>query len=125
MRTITQCSADETKNYFIMYFDTVDLLIDAKYKYAQLEKVATSVSKASEYRALALEAERNLELLKNRRRQFMENKTAIMPPDQALVDKTKKLASDLAKLIAKEAQAAAIIDIATRGLDAFNKISAA
>lgn len=108
-----------------MYFDTVDLLIDAKYKYAQLEKVATSVSKASEYRALALEAERNLELLKNRRRQFMENKTAIMPPDQALVDKTKKLASDLAKLIAKEAQAAAIIDIATRGLDAFNKISAA
>lgn len=124
MKTITQCSADEAKNYFILYFDTVDLLIDAKYKYAQLEKIATSVSKASEYRALALEAERNLELLKNRRRQFMDNKTAIMPPDQPLVEKQKKLAAELAKLLAKEAQALAIIDIATKGLGVFNTVSA-
>ena len=125
MKTITQCTADETKKYFIMYFDTVDLLTDAKYKYAQLEKAATSVSKASEYRALALEAERNLELLKNRRRQFMANKLAIKPPDQPLIDKTKELASALAKILAKEAQAAAIIDIATKGFDAFNKLSEA
>jgi hypothetical protein len=125
MKTIAQCIADEVKNYFTMYFDTVDLLTDAKYKYAQLEKVAASVSKASDYRALALEAERNLELLKNRRRKFMENRLPINPPDQPLVDKTKELAAALASLLAKEAQASAIIDIAIKGLDAFNKVSEA
>ncbi len=124
MKTLDDCSADEALGFLRLYFATVDLLIDAQEKYQRLAKESTTTSGRSEFRARALEAERDLELMKNQRRAFMNNQLAINPPSAEVVQKTKELAEELTKIMAKEAKAAAIIDIAVQGLNAFNQVFA-
>lgn len=53
--------------YLQVYFATVDLVSEALGKFQMLATDATTVSQRSLYRAKALEAERDLELLKNQR----------------------------------------------------------
>jgi hypothetical protein len=125
MKTIAECTSEEALNFIKLYFATVELLLDAMDKYQRLSVESTSSSSRSRFRALALEAERDLELLKNHRRAFIDAGMPIKPPSTQAVNKTKKLAADLAKIVAKDAQANAIIAIATKGLDAFNKVTAA
>lgn len=125
MKTIDECQDGEVKSFFQLYFATVDVLTEAHEKFRRLSEEATTTSGRSEFRARALEAERDLELLKNQRRAFLDGKLAINPPSADVVAGSKTLATDLAKIVAKNAKANVIIALATQGLDAFNKATAA
>jgi hypothetical protein len=125
MKTIDDCDDAEVKNFFKLYFATVDVLTEAQEKFRRLSIESTTTSGRSEYRARALEAERDLELLKNQRRAFMDNQLAINPPSADVVENTKVIAADLAKIVAKDAKANAIVSLAKQGLDAFNQVTAA
>jgi len=125
MKSIDECEDGEVKSFFQIYFATVDVLTEAQEKFRRLSVESTTTSGRSEFRARALEAERDLELLKNQRRAFMANQLAINPPSAEVVASIKALAADLAKIVAKGAKANAIISLAKQGLDAFNKVTAA
>ena len=120
--SIDDLDAEEAVRYLKHYFATVDIINEALGKYETLAANATTVAKRSKFRALALEADRDLELLKNRRLAFLTEGAAVRPPSQAVVDNAQALSQKLAKIAAKEAQANAIIKIATDGLNAFNKL---
>ncbi|MFE1815150.1 hypothetical protein [Metapseudomonas otitidis] len=122
MKNLNACTSDETLNFIQLYFATVDLLTEALEKYRRLSVESTTTNKRSHYRALALESERNLELLKNQRRAFLDNDLVIRPPSSETVSKVKQMAAELAKIIAKDAKANEIIDLATKGLSAFNEV---
>lgn len=121
-KTIDDCTPEETVRYLKDYFATIDIVNEALGKYETLAANATSVASRSRFRALALEADRDLELLKNRRLAFLTQGAAVQPPTQAQVDEAQALSEQLAKLGAKELKAEAIIKIATDGLAAFNKL---
>lgn len=121
----SECSAEESLLYLQDYFATVDLISEALSKYQILTTDAQTASSRSFFRARALEAERDLELLKNRRRAFLREESAINPPTDEAVKEAEKRASDLAAILAKEKNAQAILDLASKGLAAFNKIQAA
>ena len=123
-KTIDTCTAEETVRYLTDYFATVDIVNEALGKYETIAANATTVADRSRFRALALEAERDLELLKNQRLAFLTQGATIQPPSQSEVDKAQGLAEKLAAIAAKESQAKAIIKIATDGLNAFNKLNA-
>ena len=125
MKTLDDCTSDEALHFIQLYFATVDLLTEAHEKYRRLSIESTTNSGRSQYRALVLETERDLELLKNQRRAFMDNDLGIQPPSLETVEKTKQMAAELAKIVAKDTKANAIIDLATKGLDAFNQVTAA
>lgn len=125
MKTITQCTADESLHFLQLYFATVDVLNEALEKYRRLSNESTTTTGRSEFRAKALETERDLELLKNQRRAFMDNQMGINPPTAETLASTKAIAADLAKIVAKEAKASAIMALAQQSLDAFNKVTAA
>lgn len=118
----SQCTAEEALRYVQDYFATVDLIGEALGKYEVLATDAQTASARSLYRAKALEAQRDLELLKNRRRAFLNEESAIKPPTEAMVKEAERRAQNLAVILAKDANATAIIDLATKGLSAFNKI---
>ena len=125
MKNLDDCTPDEALHFIQLYFATVDLLTEAQEKYKRLSIESTTTSGRSQYRARALETERDLELLKNQRRAFMDNDLGIKPPGMETVEKTKQMAAELAKIVAKDAKANAIIDLATKGLDAFNQVTTA
>lgn len=121
-KSIDDLDAEEVVRYLKHYFATVDVINEALGKYETLAANATTVAERSKFRALALEADRDLELLKNRRLAFLTEGAEVKPPSQAQVDNAQALSQKLAKIAAKEAQAKAIIKIATDGLNAFNKL---
>src|ERR1700738_3650597 len=123
-KSIDECTADETVRYLKEYFATVDIVNEALGKYDTLATNAITVADRSRFRALALEADRDLELLKNQRLAFLTQDATVQPPSQAEVDKAQGLADELAALVAEESQAKAIIKIATDGLNAFNQLNA-
>lgn len=125
MKTVNACTADEALCFLKMYFATLELLAEAQEKYRRLADVSTDTSLRSKYRALALKSERDFELLNNRRRDFLDNKLAIKPPSLDTVNRSKELATELAKIVAKDAKARVIIELVTEGLDAFNQVTTA
>lgn len=124
-KTRSQCTADEALRYLQDYFATVDLISEALGKYDVLATDAQTAASRSLFRAKALEAQRDLELLKNKRRAFLNEEAAIRPPSETTLKEAEARATELAAILAKEANAEAIINLATKGLDAFNKISTA
>lgn len=124
-KTRSQCTTEEALRYVQDYFATVDLIGEALGKYEVLATDAQTASARSLYRAKALEAQRDLELLKNKRRAFLNEESAIEPPTEATVKEAEKCAQALAAILASEANAAAIIDLATKGFSVFNKIHTA
>lgn len=124
-KTYQECSYEESMAYVEAYFATVDLIADALYKYDLLASDAPTGALRSYFRARSLEAQRDLELLKNKRRAFLNGTSRIRPPSQAVVDAAVERAERLAEILAEQAQADAIIQLATDGLKAFAKIQAA
>ena len=125
LKSRSECSPDEALLYLDVYFATNDLLTTALAKYERLIIEAKSSADRSLYRAEALNAERELELLRNKRRSFLADEASIKPPSQQTVDKAVALAKTLAETAATQAQGQAIIDIVAKGLDAFAKTQAA
>lgn len=121
-RKRADCTPEEALRYISMYFATVDLVSEALGKFQTLALDANTVSQRSLYRAKALEAERDLELLKNQRRAFLQEEAAIRPPSEAVVAESEGRAQALAKVATKEAKAASLIQLLTDGLAAFDKL---
>lgn len=123
-KTRDNCTPDEAILYLQDYFATVDLVSDALSKYESLASDASTAETRSIFRARALEAERDLELLKNKRRAFLNGQGAIEPPSAQTVTEAENRAKELSAIMAKAAKAKAIFDLTAKGLDAFNKLSA-
>lgn len=121
-RKRSACTPEEALRYLSVYFATVDLVSEALGKFQILAADATTVSQRSLYRAKALEAERDLELLKNQRRAFLQEEAAIRPPSEAVVLECERRALALAGVAAKEAKATSILRLAGEGLAAFNRL---
>jgi hypothetical protein len=121
-RKRADCTPEEALRYISMYFATVDLVSEALGKFQTLALDATTVSQRSLYRAKALEAERDLELLKNQRRAFLQEEAAIRPPSESLVKESEARAERLAVITAKEAKAASIVTLLDHGLQGFKKL---
>ncbi len=123
-KSYEECTDAESLSYIGMYFATVDLLAEALSKYDVLASDASKVADRSNYRALALTCQRDFELLKNRRRSFLNGGAKIRPPSDAMVQAAEHRAQALAETLAEEAYVNVIIDLATKGLTAFNKLHA-
>ena len=121
----SECTAEEALRYLQLYFATVDLVSEALGKFQILAVDATTVSQRSLYRAKALEAERDLELLKNQRRAFLQEEAAIRPPSEATVREAEERAQKLAEVVATEAKAGAVINLVTQGMQVFGKLAKA
>jgi len=119
------CTPEEALLYVRAYFATNDLLTSALAKYDRLIVEAQTSAERSMYRAESLHAERELELLRNKRRAFLDDKSPINPPSQSTVEQAVALAKKLARTAASKAKGMAIIDMVAKGLDAFAKIQAA
>jgi hypothetical protein len=121
-RKRSACTPEEALRYLSVYFATVDLVSEALGKFQILATDATTVSQRSLYRAKALEAERDLELLKNQRRAFLQEEAAIRPPSEAVLAESEKRAQALAKVVAKEAKTSSVLKLLQEGLCAFNHL---
>ena len=125
-RKRSACTPEEALRYLSVYFATVDLVSEALGKFQILAADATTVSQRSLYRAKALETERDLELLKNQRRAFLQEEAAIRPPSEAVVTESEKRAQALAHVVAKEAKeakAASVLKLLGEGLAAFARLN--
>lgn len=122
-RKRADCTPEEALRYISMYFATVDLVSEALGKFQTLALDATTVSQRSLYRAKALEAERDLELLKNQRRAFLQEEAAIRPPSEAVVAESEGRAQALALVAAKESKAVSVIGLLSTGLMEFKSLS--
>ena len=118
------CSEAERLAYVDAYFATGDLLTDALFKFDLLATDAPTIALRSHYRAQALTAQREHELLKNKRRAFRSGIAKVNPPSKQAVDAAVKRTEKLAAIIASQATANAIIDLVTKGLESFAKIQA-
>jgi hypothetical protein len=123
-KTHSQCTKDELLRYLQEYFATIDIVTDALSKYETLAQDAVTAMRRSDFRALALGARRDLELLINQRRAFLRDEASINPPTEAAVREMELRAAHIAKIAATEARASAIVEIATQGLEAFNALNA-
>lgn len=122
-RKRADCTPEEALRYISMYFATVDLVSEALGKFQTFAADAATVSQRSLYRAKALEAERDLELLKkNQRRAFLQEEAAIRPPGEALVVESESRAQALALVAAKEAKAASVLKLLAQGLESFQQL---
>jgi fructose-specific component phosphotransferase system IIB-like protein len=108
-----------------VYFAANDMLTSAIAKYERLIIEVPTSAERSLYRAESLHAERELELLRNKRRAFLDDLAAINPPSQPTVEKAIALTEKLAATAAAQAKGQAIIDMVAKGLEAFAKIQAA
>lgn len=119
-----QCSPDEIVRYTDDYFATMDSANEAAFKFDILAKLANSPSDRSLYRAKALEAQRDVEMLRNQRRAFNAGNGAINPPSDeevaTAVERSKKLADTQAEI----ASADAILKLFNDTMAAFGKIMA-
>lgn len=122
-KTVDECSPDEALSYLKTYLATVDIVSEAQSKFDTLASKASTAAERSKYRALSLEAERNLELLVNQRRAFLNGMSAIRPPGEAVVKRAKELAEKVARINATSARVNAVLDLLKEGLDAFNGLS--
>lgn len=121
-RKRSACTPEEALRYLSVYFATVDLVSEALGKFQILAADATTVSQRSLYRAKALEAERDLELLKNQRRAFLQEEAAIRPPSEAAVRDSEAIAQRLASVVAKAVKVASILALLEQGLLSFKKL---
>jgi hypothetical protein len=119
------CTPEEALRYLDVYFAANDMLTSAIAKYERLITEVPTSAERSLYRAESLHAERELELLRNKRRAFLDDLAAINPPSQPTVEKAIALTEKLAATAAAQAKGQAIIDMVAKGLEAFAKIQAA
>jgi hypothetical protein len=119
------CTPEEALLYLDAYFATNDLLTSALAKYERLIIEAPTSSARSLYRAESLNAERDLELLRNKRRAYLDDQAVIDPPSQPTVDNAVALTKKLAGTAATEAKGRAIITMVAKGLETFARIQAA
>lgn len=119
------CTPEEALLYVKAYFATNDLLTSALAKYERLIIEAPTSAERSMYRAESLHADRELELLRNKRRAFLNNESPMNPPSQSTVDQAVALAKKLANTAASQAMGSAIISMVAKGLEAFAKIQSA
>ncbi|MBW8370828.1 MAG: hypothetical protein K0M66_07625 [Thiobacillus sp.] len=122
-KTIDECSPDEALAYLKTYLATVDVVSEAQSKCDTMATKAAAATERSKYRALSLEAERDLELLVNQRRAFLNGKSAIRPPDEATVERARDLAERVGKINASSAKINAMLELVREGLEAFNSLS--
>lgn len=118
----SECTPEEALLYVNAYFATNDLLTTALAKFERLIIEAPTSADRSKYRAESLHAERALELLRNKRRAFLDDKSAMNPPSKPTVDEAIARAKALAETTASQKKGDAIIDIVAKGLEAFAKI---
>lgn len=122
-KDINSCTPEEALLYIQHYFATIDTLNAALSKFETLERNATTIADRSNFRARALEAQRDIELLKNKRIAFLAGNAAISPPTQSMVEEAAALSEEMAKVRATEKQAQNIIGILGKALDAFSQLN--
>ncbi len=122
MKTYNDCTAEEALNFLSIYFSTMDALYMAQKHYDALSLESTTVFERAKYRALALEAHRDIELLKNQRRAFIECRQSIHPPKPAQVEKAKALTAKLGQVIANNLAGTSVVSMATEAMTTFNRL---
>jgi hypothetical protein len=120
----SQCTSKETVNYLTEYFATVDVLTEAMETYKSLAEDADTAGERSAFRAEALKAQGELELLKSKRIAFMSEQTPIDPPSDQAVAEAQQRAHRLANVIAADAKFDAVLRIANEALQAFETVQA-
>jgi hypothetical protein len=117
-------TAEQINRYWDAYFAVIDVLIATLGKLEQLEKDATDLGERSGYRADRLRVEADIEMMRAKRLAFNANRSPIAPPSTAVVNKMIELAKDAADIAADRAEASAVVTIAGKAVNEFNKIQA-
>lgn len=120
--TFNEMDWKEATLYFQSYFATVDTLNTAKQKMETLAQKATDPADFSKYSAKALRISGDLELLKNKRRAFLANKSAINPPSETTVAKIIALSKKVGKMAATVAAFNNILTAVSDALVEFDNI---
>lgn len=96
-----------------------DLSSTAQNKFETLASNALTAVDRSNYRANALAAARDVELLDNQYRAFLNGEADINPPDDATVALIQATTAELAATVASDDKAAAILDLLNQGMNTF------
>ena len=108
-----------------VYHATVNLLANAVVLFDSLSKTHPVESDREIFRAKALEATRDLELLSGKLSAVLLGTALVRRPSPTEIATAQSLAQKLADLAATQARAEALVTVVTKGLAAFNRINAA
>lgn len=122
MKTYANCTADEALNFLNLYFATMDVLYLAQKRYDALGSESITLWERGKYRALALEALRDIERMKTQRRQFMDDGLGIAPPSEQTVAHTKALAAQLGQAHAAALTGAALLHLVEQAMGCFDQV---
>lgn len=92
------------------YFSAADVASTTQVKFNTLAQNALTAEDRSGYMANSLEAQRDLDLLKNQYRAYIFGQSPVTPPDDATIDKIRAAADQLASLISTTANAVALLN---------------
>lgn len=124
-KTMNECTPQEALAYLHTYLATVDVVSEAQSHFDSLATNAATATERSMYRAMSLEAERDLELLVNQRRAFLNGTSRINPPSQEMVDAMVERSRKVASIIAANQQASAVLKVCREAFDAFGALNPA
>lgn len=116
---------EEAEDYMKVYHATVNLLANAVVLFDSLSKTHPREGDRALFRANALEATRELELLSNKLSSVLLGTALVRRPSPTEIATSQSLAQELADLAARQARAEAMVRVVTNGLAAFNRINAA
>jgi hypothetical protein len=122
MKTVEELSPEEFKNYIALYFATADVQASGKSRAVALSRLAIDPEEQSEFSIVQLEATRNLEVLKNKRRAFMKGAAGIIPPTQENFSSVKASALEIAKIKSGNEAARRILDLITNVIEEFSSV---
>jgi hypothetical protein len=110
-------------DYMKMYQATVNLLTDSVIAFNSLATRSPLAADRELFRAKALEANREHELLTSKMRAFLKGDSLIRRPTHDEIVTAQGLAQKLADLIAKHAKAEAMVKLVNDAVDKFNSVS--
>lgn len=125
MKLYSQCSRGESRAYREAHFAVLDIAGAARVKFRNLARHALTLNEIGLYKASAFEAARDVELLKNVYRAFLEDQAPILPPDAATLQQLHLVGQRLRQTPALFASAKDVVKHFNKGMNTFGAIHGA
>lgn len=125
LKLYSQCSRAQSRAYREAHFAVLDLAGAARVKFQTLARHALTLTEMSIYKANAFEAARDVELLKNEYRTFLEDKSPILPPDDSTLQQLHLAARRLRATPALLTSAEEVVKQVNKGMNTFGAIHGA
>ena len=119
-----QMTDAEAEDYMRVFHATVNALTNAVVVFDARSRTDPDPSERERYRAAALEANRQLQLVQTKLAAVMSGQAQVRAPTPAEVNTAQGLTQKLAEQLAVQARAAALVKIVSKAFATFAKINA-